>query len=215
VSKRDMDKSADTIAAVLAEAIVDVRSEPRPERKVPLTDDEALNEGWALTIKSATAAAYQRYDRSDGNPVYVWQVISMCLDANAPSPHLPDWCLDYLWQVSSKILQLSSGLDFRTGEEAKDPIALVPLALGLSGPGGKSAFKKHQSDMSKIGRKMQYDKLRNDGVRQVDALQQIGRARGRIVEEAEATKKAVAGGKKLLMHIPAPPAKRRTRGGKN
>ena len=72
---------------------------------IPPPEDE--KEGARGTVRSACVAAQQRFLRSSGNPIHIWEAIWMCTNpAVAPMP-LPDWCIAYLHKAAEGLLQAS------------------------------------------------------------------------------------------------------------
>jgi hypothetical protein len=169
--------------------------------------------GRRLTIQSALNAAQQRYERSDGNPLYVWQAVWMCMQPGEKVIPLPSWCTDYLHEVADNLNHLAAGHDFRdpatlvetgipTGEELisfKTARELVSEALGLA-RNAWSAFKKAAGDAEKIRLKMEVDRLKYAGLTQGAAHTEAAKIRPNVNQDA--IRKAVQGGKKLLAQTP-------------
>lgn len=78
-----------------------------------------------------------------GNPLYVWEAIARCLNADQP---IPDWCIPYLRDTAIRLSQLALGHDSDKGEIAIDQAPhLVAKALLLSRQ-GKNAFADLATD---------------------------------------------------------------------
>ena len=183
-----------------------------PDSAKTETDNEKSRRS---TINSAIVAAEQRYERSDRNPLYVWDVVWMCTQPNEQIIPLPQWCADYLHQAADNLIQLSAHRDFRRPSaqpdsegcdtahqlELEQVVELVPQALFLTRP-GTSAFKRAASDADKITRMFHHDDLRMQGVKAELIPDEIGK-RTRKWTDFDATRKAVAAGRKLVAHIPA------------
>jgi hypothetical protein len=89
-------------------------------------------------------ARLQHWHAETNNPLYAWEAIACCLNADDPIP-IPDWCLDYLRSASINIFRLSRHQDFRVPDSpagklsTEQVIKLIPEALALSKQ-GHSAF---------------------------------------------------------------------------
>jgi hypothetical protein len=88
----------------------------------------------------------QRWHERRKNPLYVWEAITRCLEADEP---LPDWCLAYLRDTAANLHSLACGVDFRERQEAglaikkispEQAVKLIANALGLSKQGKRNAF---------------------------------------------------------------------------
>jgi len=129
---------------------------------------------------SATRLACLRaMHKATGNPVFVWWAIHFCLEEGPPVP-LPEWCLEYLGDVASKMNALSRGRDFRkpvdkpAESESRNVTdsatktrhnriewrrmsELVPAALGFAAK-GKNLFQAAQAAVIKA-RGASHDRL--------------------------------------------------------
>jgi hypothetical protein len=95
-----------------------------------LSADDALR----LTVS-------ENWWKKTGNPLHVWRVVSICLNADPPRP-IPDWCIPYLAGTARNIDVLTRGHDFRDDHPAVSPNqahSLVAQAMGLSRQGQKNA----------------------------------------------------------------------------
>ncbi len=170
------------------------RAKKSPKRNVE--PDQASSEtARRLTIRSAVNAAQQRYERSGGNPIHVWQAIWMCLQPGESVIPLPRWCTDYLHEAAANIMQLAAGQNFRDRGAlgSKQTDELVCQAFGLT-----QAFSRLDSDTKKIARKLRHDEHRLAGLKHEAALAAVDN----LTAGHDGTKKAVGAGKRLLAHIP-------------
>lgn len=106
------------------------------------------------------------------NPLYVWEAIAMCHEPDHPSIPLPEWCVAYLIDVSSRLLTLAILRDPKThpppqpGESRAaawariepwlarqlrpaQALARVPWALDFSRPGW-NAFQERSREIDEI-----------------------------------------------------------------
>jgi hypothetical protein len=116
---------------------------------------------------AARLGTLQAMHKATGNPVFVWWAIHFCLNEGTRVP-LPEWCLEYLGDVASKMNALSGGRDFRkpvdrpaesesrnvTDKKRRDGIdwrrmsELIPAALGFAAK-GKNVFQAAQAAVMK------------------------------------------------------------------
>lgn len=94
----------------------------------------------------------QKWYEQTQNPLYVWEAITWCLQAEERQS-LPDWCIDYLRDTATNLYRLSCGVDFREpGSSDREIVSsdealkLVLNALSLSEQGKKNAFASLQVD---------------------------------------------------------------------
>jgi hypothetical protein len=95
-----------------------------------------------LELDAALIRTHNWYEET-GNPLYAWEAIVWCLNAEEPQS-LPDWCTSYLRDTAENLYRLSCGKDFRdpsSGERISPDKAakLVSNALSISRQ-GKNAF---------------------------------------------------------------------------
>jgi hypothetical protein len=114
---------------------------------------------------AARLRTLQAMHKATRNPVFVWWAIHFCLN-EGPRVSLPEWCLEYLGDVASKMNALSGGRDFRKpvdrpGESESRNVTdsavkkrhnktdwrkmseLIPAALGFAAR-GKNVFQAAQ-----------------------------------------------------------------------
>ena len=90
------------------------------------------------------------YEIAD-NPLYVWEAIAVCLDADEQIA-LPKWCVDYLRRTAANIYKLYCGRDFRSSVTPLPKISpdralkLVPNALSFVRQGKRNAFASTSVD---------------------------------------------------------------------
>jgi hypothetical protein len=94
--------------------------------------------------------ALQRWHEETGNPLYVWQALARCLNAQPPAP-IPPWCSPYLADAANNMALLSWGKDFRDKTLERrispdDAKKLVGEALSLWKPKTKNAFARLADD---------------------------------------------------------------------
>ena len=91
--------------------------------------------------------SYERWWRVTGNPLFCWEAMNHCLNADPPRP-VPTWCLPYLGEAARNLTTMAWGRDFR--RDAPLPpgraLSVVPEAFGLGKQGQKSAFKRYAED---------------------------------------------------------------------
>ena len=133
----------------------------RAKTRPPKGDEAAAARA---TIRSACVAAEQRFSRSGGNPIHVWEAVWMCTQpAVAPMP-LPPWCSAYLHQASQALLAAVQHNDTRT--------AVVSQALGFT-RGGWSASKAFASAAKATRAAIQDRELRDQGMSAASAYEEV------------------------------------------
>jgi hypothetical protein len=85
-----------------------------------------------------------RRDRDDRNPLFVWEAIARCLNAEPRQP-VPEWCLPYLAKAANDLTLLgwAAGRGEITTTKARNETA---KALGLVRQGSKNAFARLVED---------------------------------------------------------------------
>jgi len=157
-----------------------------------------------LTVESALRATFQRYERSDGNPLHAWQAVWMCTHPEGDLVSLPRWCADYLYRAADALLALPEvlALTKRRDPSQSDTARQVSRALGLTRQGW-SAFEKLIGDEDKILRKREFDKSQLEGASSEASIVAASKYRPEISKDG--AKKAVQGGKRLLTYHPHNP----------
>jgi hypothetical protein len=140
---------------------------------------------------SACRAAEQRFSRSGGNPVHVWEAILICTQPGAPPRPPPEWCNAYLHKVSQALLA--------TVKQPGAASTAVSQALGLT-RGGWSAGKAAASAARATRAALLYLKCRDEGMSAAAAYESVRKHNGHI--EAESLRKLVQMGMRLLRHVP-------------
>jgi hypothetical protein len=124
--------------------------------------------------------------KKTANPLHVWRVISICLNALPPHP-IPDWCIPYLAETDLNITLLTRGRDFRGDRPAVSPnqaCDLLSRAMGLSRQGQKNAFAKN-AEHSRDQRHVNAAEFRGHDAAEVIASERViskDRAKRRVSE---------------------------------
>jgi hypothetical protein len=172
-----------------------LRQSPRGQvhSKEPLREPSSdANEDSRLTVRSACAAAEQRFSRSDGNPIHAWEAIRMCTHPDVTPMFLPAWCVAYLYKASQALLAAV--------EQSELHATLVSQALGFT-RGGWSAGKDLASNAKATRAALLYDKFRLEGLSAATAYEEV-RKHARL-GDSDSARKLIRAGKRMLQHIPA------------
>jgi hypothetical protein len=86
----------------------------------------------------------QRWYEQTKNPLYVWEAIAWCLEADEPQS-LPRWCLDYIKVTAANLHSLACGVDFRLPPgsakiSSDQAVKLIASALCLCKQRKRNAF---------------------------------------------------------------------------
>lgn len=159
-----------------------------PERKKPWDEKEASR----ATVRSACVAAHQRFCRSGGNPLHVWEAIVMCTSPSVAPMMLPDWCTSYLHEAGRGLL---------AAEGDGEKLAAYIVEQLKFARMGWTAVKARASAARAISAALRYDELRFcDNMSSDAAHEKVRESEG--FRDVSAARKLVKRGHAMLRHAP-------------
>ena len=122
----------------------------------------------------ADIAAFERAYAETGNPLYVWDALSLLcvpqyLREDTPDAVLPGWCVDYLGRVAEALLGLPDASVRPRGGMAEQAPA-VSKALGLRRQGW-DAYAERRIDRDREWDADLYERVRAFGIPDKDAME--------------------------------------------
>jgi hypothetical protein len=144
-----------------------------------------------MTVRSACVAARQRYSRSRGNPMHVWEAIWMCTSPAVAPMELPAWCIAYLHETAKGLLAAKGD-----GEKLA---AFISRQLGFT-RSGWTAVKARASATRAIRAALLYDEHCYNGFSSERAFEKV--RENESLADVSSARKLVRAGKDMLSHIP-------------
>ena len=180
-----------------------LKAKPRPrlvkkKERPSIAEIRKLRARYAGYEVKSWSDDFEAYNRAKfeetGNPLFVWEVIGAATGSNGQERRftIPQWCTDYLAEVSARIFALSNGKDCRMFEADDAPFPddvtpdtatkLLPSALGFESQ-GFNAFKERAALNRACVFFAEHHSAKSRGMSDTDALRHVQDTVGKYIQE--------------------------------